>query len=141
MSRPLTTLPDPLPVNIQHERNGDKRHANKGQGGARPRYPQVRKHGIGKEREAGTKTRAHEVVPRVCGGGVNGVCVANVVEDGIEEEECSDGEECRADYWDDPLRWCGVSLWLGEEEKRVRRAGGYIRGYSLCSSIQTKTDR
>ena len=119
MSRPLTLHSDLLAPSVQNKRDRYKCHTDKCQRGTRPRHSQIFKHGISKEREAGAETRAHEIVSCECWCCYFGVCVADVVEDWVEEEEGTDGEKCWADDGNDPLGW--VSLFFRErEEKREK---------------------
>jgi hypothetical protein len=59
-------------------------------------------HGAREKRESGTKGTPHEIVSGEDAGGVLGVGVGEVVQDGVEEEEGPDGEEGTSDDGHDP---------------------------------------
>jgi hypothetical protein len=93
MSRPLTMFPNPLTIFIQHERDRNKRHTYKRQRRTSPIHTKIVKHGSSEQREPSAETAAHEIVARIGGGCVFGICIADVVENGVEEEEGADTKE------------------------------------------------
>ena len=99
----LARPPDPAAVKIQRERNGDKGHTQEAQQATRPRHAQTVIHGVCEEREGGPEGTPHEVVAGVDGGEVFGVGVAEVAEDGHEEQEGAHAEEGAADDGHDPV--------------------------------------
>lgn len=102
MPRPLTPQTNPLPIAVQRERYRYERNTQEPQKTTRPIDPQVVIHGGRKQGKSRTKGRTHEVVTREDGSGVFGVCVAKIVEHGVEEEKGADGEPAGANDGHDP---------------------------------------
>ena len=108
MSGTLTPLPDRLPIAKQDPRDRNERHAQKRKQSAPPVDPQAIEHGTRKQRETRAKGTPHEIIPRKHARRVLGVGVAEVVEDGVEQEEGADGEPAGADDGDDPMGAAGA---------------------------------
>lgn len=62
--------------------------------------------------------------------------ISEVVQDGIEQKESTDGEEARSDYWHDPLCACEFLEVRLREERR-----SYMSGLSTCPAKPEQTDR
>lgn len=96
-------LPYRLPIEIQHKGNRNKRDTQKSKRATSPRHPKILIHGTRKEGETSTEARTHEIITGKDRRGVIRIRVAQVVQDGVEEQERADGEEGRADYRHDPM--------------------------------------
>ena len=60
-------------------------------------------HPRGEQWEPCAETAPHKVVARQHTGRILRVCVGEVIENGLEEEESAYGEEAGANYWHDPV--------------------------------------
>ena len=103
VSSHLASPPDPLAIVIQHERDGDEQNRQEAEQTARPADSELVVHRCSEQRKCRTEGRPHEVVSGVHRGHVFWIRVAQVGEDGHEEEECAHGEEGAADDGHDPV--------------------------------------
>jgi len=103
MSGSLTSQSNTLPVYIEDKGDRNERDRQEAQGRTRPPNTKVSIHRTSKQREPRPETASHEVVPCQDRSGVVGIGVAEIVQDRVEEQERTDGEEARCDDGTDPV--------------------------------------